>query len=64
MLAHVGLRVTRLLRDQVGAVRLGTLKRGEWRPLTPWEIDRLQRSPAGGGGPRAPRPPRHRARGR
>jgi 23S rRNA pseudouridine2605 synthase len=46
MLANVGLRVTKLLRDQVGPVRLGTLKRGEWRPLTPWEIELLQRTPA------------------
>jgi 23S rRNA pseudouridine2605 synthase len=62
MLANVGLRVTKLLRDQVGVVRLGTLKRGEWRPLTPWEIELLQRSPAehaahGGPGPSAPSGP-------
>jgi 23S rRNA pseudouridine2605 synthase len=64
MLANVGLRVTKLLRDQVGVVRLGTLKRGEWRPLTPWEIEKLQQAPAGRGGSRSPpssRPPSSRS---
>ena len=43
MLARVGLPVTRLVRDQVGALRLGTLKRGEWRLLSPAEVDALRR---------------------
>jgi 23S rRNA pseudouridine2605 synthase len=52
MLARVGLPVTRLLRDQVGPVRLGTLKRGEWRLLTSFEIEALKR-----GRPAVPRNP-------
>lgn len=41
MLARVELPVTKLLRVQVGPVKLGTLKRGEWRVLEKWEIDAL-----------------------
>ncbi|MBL8841814.1 MAG: rRNA pseudouridine synthase [Planctomycetes bacterium] len=42
MLAKVELPVTKLLRVQVGSVKLGTLKRGEWRLLAPWEVQALQ----------------------
>src|SRR5262249_19668091 len=43
MLARVAMPVKRLLRIQVGVVRLGTLKRGEWRELAPWEVASLRR---------------------
>ena len=43
MLARVELPVTKLLRVAVGPVRLGTLKRGQWRLLTPWEVQSLTR---------------------
>ena len=62
MLARVGLPVTRLLRDQIGAVRLGTLKRGEWRLLSPAEIDALRRGPPAAPPHRA-EPPRQGDRG-
>ena len=62
MLARVGLPVTRLLRDQIGAVRLGTLKRGEWRLLSPAEIDALRRGPPAAPPHRA-EPPREGERG-
>jgi pseudouridine synthase len=42
MLARVELPVTKLLRVQVGPVKLGTLKRGEWRVLERFEIDALK----------------------
>jgi pseudouridine synthase len=41
MLARVELPVTKLLRIAVGPVRLGTLKRGQWRMLAPWEVQAL-----------------------
>ncbi|MBM4014212.1 MAG: rRNA pseudouridine synthase [Planctomycetes bacterium] len=42
MLARVELPVTKLLRVQVGPVKLGTLKRAEWRVLERWEVDALK----------------------
>ncbi|HET6164396.1 MAG TPA: pseudouridine synthase [Planctomycetota bacterium] len=62
MLARVGLPVTRLLRDQIGAVRLGTLKRGEWRFLSENEVEALRRGPPAAPPHRA-EPPRDRDRG-
>ncbi len=38
LLAHVGLEVRSLVRTRVGALRLGTLALGEWRPLTQKEL--------------------------
>ena len=46
MLAKVELPVTKLLRIAVGPVKLGSLKRGQWRMLSPWEVQAL----SGGGG--------------
>ncbi len=65
MLAKVELPVTKLLRVQVGAVKLGTLKRGEWRMLAPWEVQALQEEQAPGPGagtvpPRSAQPRRPR----
>jgi 23S rRNA pseudouridine2605 synthase len=44
MFKALGVNVTRLRRIQVGPLQLGDLKVGEWRPLTPSEIDDLYRS--------------------
>lgn len=55
MLARVELPVKRLMRVRIGPVILGTLKRGQWRTLTEFEVRALLE------GPRASRPP---ARGR
>lgn len=41
MLAAVGLPVQRLIRTQIGPVRLGDLRPGKTRPLTPAEISEL-----------------------
>jgi len=49
MLAKVEMPVTKLLRIAVGPVKLGSLKRGQWRMLSPWEVQAL-RSGRGGGG--------------
>jgi 23S rRNA pseudouridine2605 synthase len=43
MLAAVGLTVRRLIRIRIGPVRLGRLKPGEVRPLTPSEVQALYR---------------------
>jgi 23S rRNA pseudouridine2605 synthase len=45
MLARVELPVTKLLRVQVGPVKLGTLKRGQYRALEPWEVKVLLQPP-------------------
>jgi 23S rRNA pseudouridine2605 synthase len=44
MLATVGLPVRRLIRLRVGPVRLGRLRTGERRDLTPWEVRALYRA--------------------
>jgi pseudouridine synthase len=36
-----GLTVKRLLRTQIGRIKLGELKTGRWRTLTPTEIKTL-----------------------
>ncbi len=41
--ARVGLRVKRLRRLSIGGVKLGELKEGQWRELTPEEVAWLQR---------------------
>ncbi len=41
MCAAVGLTVTRLVRVREGELRLGSLKRGAWRPLTEREVQEL-----------------------
>jgi 23S rRNA pseudouridine2605 synthase len=42
MCAAVGLPVTRLHRPRYAGVELGDLEPGEWRELTPDEVDRLR----------------------
>lgn len=42
--AGVGHKVLRLLRLSVGPVRLGKLRPGQWRPLTPQEITALRKA--------------------
>lgn len=44
MLESIGVETVRLKRISVGAVRIGMLKPGEWRPLTEWEISQLKKS--------------------
>lgn len=41
MCDRTGLRIHRLVRTAVGSLRLGSLKPGEWRDLTPAEIEAL-----------------------
>ncbi|MDE3101203.1 MAG: rRNA pseudouridine synthase [Chloroflexota bacterium] len=43
MCASVGLRVERLVRVRIGALRLGRLRSGQWRELTPREVGALAR---------------------
>ncbi len=40
----LGLPVVRIIRTRIGTLHLGSLKPGEWRPLTPGEIDELKAS--------------------
>jgi 23S rRNA pseudouridine2605 synthase len=42
MFAAVGCRVLELERTQIGPVRLGNLKAGHWRKLTPRELEALK----------------------
>jgi len=42
MTAAVGLPTLRLVRVAIGQIQLGTLKSGEWRDLTPHEINLLK----------------------
>jgi 23S rRNA pseudouridine2605 synthase len=42
MFAAVGSRVLELERTQIGPVRLGNLKQGHWRKLTPRELEALR----------------------
>jgi 23S rRNA pseudouridine2605 synthase len=44
--AQIGLPVVRLIRIRVGALTLGTLKPGQWRPLTSVEIAALKGKPS------------------
>ena len=44
MCEALGLEVARLRRTAVGSVRLGMLRPGEWRDLTPQEVDGLLRA--------------------
>ena len=41
MCEAVGLEVARLKRTQIGSVKLGMLKNGDWRDLTDEEVHRL-----------------------
>jgi len=41
MFASQGLTVKRLVRTQIGRIKLGELKSGRWRTLTPTEIKTL-----------------------
>ena len=40
----LGLPVVRIIRTRIGTLHLGSLKPGEWRPLTQGEIDELKAS--------------------
>ncbi len=42
MFARFGLRVTRLIRVQIGPLKLGALQSGQWRYLTDREIQQLK----------------------
>jgi 23S rRNA pseudouridine2605 synthase len=42
--ARIGLPVSRIIRVRIGTLLLGALKPGEWRPLTPSEVKKLQDS--------------------
>lgn len=53
----VGLRVKRLMRVQIGPLRLGDLKVGEWRPLTEEEVRALKASRPAASGKRPGRGP-------
>jgi 23S rRNA pseudouridine2605 synthase len=41
--ASLGHPVTRLLRKEIGPIKLGSLRAGEWTPLSPREISDVQR---------------------
>lgn len=43
MTAAVGLPTLRLIRVAIGRIRLGNLKPGRWRDLTPDEINQLRK---------------------
>ncbi|MCS6907744.1 MAG: pseudouridine synthase [Anaerolineales bacterium] len=43
--ALTGLPVLRIIRVRIGAVRLGNLKPGQWRYLTPQEVEKLRHTP-------------------
>lgn len=42
---QLGLPVVRILRVRIGELRLGNLKPGQWRALTPREVDELKGKP-------------------
>ncbi|HEV2132435.1 MAG TPA: hypothetical protein VGR27_15070, partial [Longimicrobiaceae bacterium] len=48
MLEAVGHPVQRLVRKRFGPLRLGQMRRGEWRHLTPEEIEALSAGEADG----------------
>ncbi|MCC7176151.1 MAG: rRNA pseudouridine synthase [Bryobacterales bacterium] len=50
MFRHFGLLVEKLKRTRIGSLELGRLKPGEFRHLTPQEVQRLTRSPETGRG--------------
>ena len=60
-LAQVQLPVRRLRRIRIGPVRLGTLKKGDWRRLTSAEVAALRQDPVASG--KHPKRPRGRQRG-
>lgn len=45
MCEAVGLEVARLKRTQIGCVKMGMLKQGDWRDLTEMEVKKLLASP-------------------
>ncbi len=45
MCEAVGLQVARLKRTQIGCVKMGMLKQGDWRDLTEMEVKKLLASP-------------------
>ena len=47
----VGLEVARLKRTQIGCVKMGMLKQGDWRDLTEIEVKKLLASPIVNGKP-------------
>jgi 23S rRNA pseudouridine2605 synthase len=61
ILARVEMPVTQIQRVQIGPVKLGTMKPGEWRMLAPWEIDALAKGgqPHSGRVQPTARPPQH-----
>jgi pseudouridine synthase len=64
VLLAVGHPVSKLRRVAFGPLRLKGLEPGQWRDLTPAEVDRLRRAAtaAGGAAPRPGRPPAPRRR--
>ncbi len=44
--SHIGLPVVRIIRVRISSLRLGSLKPGEWRHLSPIEIEALKGKPA------------------
>ncbi len=51
MCEAVGLEVARLKRTQIGCVKMGMLKQGDWRDLTDAEVSKLLASPIVNGKP-------------
>jgi len=47
MLARLGFPVHRLLRVQIGPLRLEPLQSGEWRELLPQEVEALKTATMG-----------------
>ena len=45
MCEAVGLQVARLKRTQIGSVKMGMLKQGDWRDLTEKEVRNLLANP-------------------
>jgi 23S rRNA pseudouridine2605 synthase len=54
----IGLPVVRIIRLRISTLRLGRLKPGEWRPLTPEEISELKGETLPPAGARRPHPRR------
>ena len=50
MCEAVGLEVARLKRTQIGAVKMGMIKQGDWRDLTEQEVKKLTANPFPNGG--------------
>lgn len=50
MCEAVGLEVARLKRTQIGGVKMGMLKQGDWRDLTEQEVKKLTANPFPNGG--------------